>query len=101
MNRRDRRAGRWDRLTPHKDYDAMAAMVGDESRDLVMGVLRTLIGPGAPFDDRTLWNSIRELINAGLMNVYIRFGPDGIEVRPELIIPKDNDNDNSAPRGAA
>ncbi|CAI2936059.1 hypothetical protein [Aminobacter niigataensis] len=47
MNRRDRRAGRWDKLTPHKDYDAMVAMVGEESQRLVMGVLRTLAGPEA------------------------------------------------------
>lgn len=99
MNRRDRRAGRWDKLTPHKDYDAMMAMVGEESQRLVIGVLRTLIGPEAPFDDRELWNGVRQLINAGLLNVYIRFGVDGIEIRPEFIIP--NDNDNLQPRGAA
>jgi hypothetical protein len=99
LNRKERRAGGWDKLNPVKDYDRLVSEVSEDSSKLVMAVLRTLAGPEAPFDDRTLWNSTRDLINAGLMNVYIRFGKDGIEVRPEFIIPPQNDN--RLPRGAA
>lgn len=99
MNRHERRAGRWDRLNPRLDYDGLIETVSESGRKLVLAVLRSMAGPNAPFDDRQLWNGTRELINAGLLNVYFRFGADGIEVRPEFLLP--SDNDNTSPRGAA
>lgn len=99
MNRAERRRGRWNKLNPHLDYDGLVKSVGGDGPKLMMAMLRQLAGEDAPFDDRELWNSVRELINNGLLNVYFRFGLDGIEVRPEFLIPTDNDNQRQA--GAA
>lgn len=99
MNRRERRSGRWDKLNPRVDFDGLLTVVDEDSRKLLLAVLREMVGPEAPFDDRTLWTGVRELINAGLLNIYFRFGADGLEVRPDFITP--NDNDNYTPRGAA
>lgn len=100
MNRRERRAGRWDKLNPRVDYDGLISEAGEDGRKLLLSVLRGVAGQDAPFDDRSLWEGFRELINAGLLNVYIRIGADGLEVRPDFIIPNDNDNHHQ-PRGAA
>lgn len=90
MNRHERRRGKWGTLNPRVEYDQLETVVGENSRKVLMMVLRKIAGDDAPFDERELWNSTRELINAGLMNIHFRFGIDGLEVRPEFLIPTTN-----------
>ena len=97
MNRAERRRGRWMTLNPTQDYDSFSAAVGEDGRKVMMALLRQLVGPDAPFDDRMLWNAVRELINAGLLAVYFRQTGDGVEIEPEFLIP----NDNGRKAGAA
>lgn len=97
MNRAERRAGGWGKLNPRHEYDAFVAEVDEAGVKVMIALLRELAGPNAPFDDRELWNGIRGLINAGLLNIYFRFGADGIEVRPDFLIPPENDNHRRQP----
>jgi len=99
MNRAERRRGRWMTLNPKSNYDSFASSVDEDSHKLLMALLRQLVGPEAPFDDRTLWNSIRELIGSGLLSIHFRQSADGFEIHPEFLIPGDNDNRQRA--GAA
>jgi hypothetical protein len=101
MNRAERRGGGWSKLNPALDYDGFVADVGEDSRKLMIVMLRELAGGGCPFSDRELWNSTRTLIDAGLLNIYFRFDDDGIEIKPEFPVPPQNDNRHARPWGAA
>jgi hypothetical protein len=101
MNRQERRSGKWSVLNPREDYDQLEREVGQDARKVMMALLRQIAGADAPFDDRTLWNSIRELINHRLLKVYFRIGRDGVEVRHELLMPYENDNLPVQPGGHA
>ncbi|MER8511695.1 hypothetical protein NKH47_01895 [Mesorhizobium sp. M1060] len=98
MNRSQRRKEKWATLNPRQPYADFLASMGDDTAKVMMVMLRQMTGIDAPFDDATLWNAIRELINAGLLKVWFRTGPQGVQVMPEFIIPNDNDN---AKKGAA
>ena len=98
MNRAQRRKEHWAVLSPKGTYVELVATVGEDTAKVMISMLRQLTGIDAPFDDATLWNAVRELINAGLLKVWFRIGPQGVQVMPEFIIPTDNDNSQ---KGAA
>lgn len=94
MNRAERRRGKLDKLNPRLPYAEFLADAGEDAVKVMMVLLRQLTGPDAPFSDEELWDSTRELINRGLLDVYFRFHRNGdIEIHPEFLIPHENDNE--------
>jgi hypothetical protein len=87
MNRSQRRREKWMKLNPKLPYREFVADVSEDSAKVMMVMLRKLGGDAMPFDDETIWNSTRELINIGFLNVYFRFAENGIEIKPEFILP--------------
>ena len=94
MNRAERSRGKWHKLNPRLPWAEFTQEVSDDSQRVMMAILRELVGPDAPFTDADLWETVRDFIKHGLLNVYFRFDRDGgIEIEPEFLMPHDTDDE--------
>jgi hypothetical protein len=87
MNRKQRRAQRWFKLSPHGDFEALKSSVSENVVELLMSTIRLLLPDHLSMSDELLWNSLRQLIEAGFLNIYLRLTDEGVEVRPEFLMP--------------
>ncbi|HEV7285902.1 MAG TPA: hypothetical protein VGN75_13690 [Kaistia sp.] len=92
INRKQRRALRGEefKITPRGDYDTTRAEVNEDGMTVMLIAFRAILkgSPGAEaLSDRDVFNGTVELIQAGYMDVYVRYRGTCIDVRPVFKLP--------------